>query len=158
MYVRHQLHLNHPVMDARKALLSPPETWLPSAHAVGQDWRRLLARVGFGPPGLHLSKKVSISVGLPQDKRDWLDIPIFWRATGASDLFPIMEGHLRLEPTGPTSSRLSFSGSYKAPLGVVGREIDDAVMHNLAEATVRDLVDHVARRVSDLVAAATPRA
>ena len=137
-------------------MLLSPENWLPSAHSVGQDWRRQLARVGFGPPGLHLSKKVNISVGLPQEKRDWLDIPIFWQATGPSDLFPIMEGHLRLEPVGPESSRLSFSGSYKAPLGAVGRRIDGAVMHNLAEATVTDLVEHVARRLSDLVETSRP--
>ena len=38
---------------------------------------------------------------------DWLSIPLAWRATGPSQLFPIVMGVLKLEPVDPGASRLT---------------------------------------------------
>ena len=42
-------------------------------------------------------------------------------------------------PTGP-----SFRGSYRPPLGAVGGLLDQALLHRVAEAGIKDLLDQVA--------------
>ena len=53
-------------------------------------------------------------------------------------------------PIGPGVSRLTLSGTYGAPLGALGREIDTAVLHRVAEATIRNFAEGIAARVSKL--------
>ena len=43
-----------------------------------------------------------------------------------------------------------MGGSYQPPLGALGREIDEAIMHNVAGATIKDFVESVAARLSEL--------
>jgi len=63
-----------------------------------------------------------------------------------------MEGKLTVRPLGPHSAKLVFSGTYQPPLGAVGREIDDVLMHNVADATIKDFLASVAKRLSELAA------
>jgi hypothetical protein len=36
---------------------------------------------------------------------------------------------------------------YQPPLGGLGKELDDALMHKVAEATVRELAESIAKRL-----------
>jgi hypothetical protein len=44
-------------------------------------------------------------------------------------------------------TRLTVSGMYEAPLGRVGKELDDALMHRVAEATVKELAESIAKQL-----------
>jgi hypothetical protein len=44
-------------------------------------------------------------------------------------------------------TRLTVSGMYEPPLGRLGTLIDDAVMHSVAEATVRELTESIAEQL-----------
>jgi hypothetical protein len=46
-------------------------------------------------------------------------------------------------------TRLTVSGMYEPPLGRVGRQLDAAVMHKVAEATVQELAESIAKRLDD---------
>jgi hypothetical protein len=53
----------------------------------------------------------------------------------------------------PTSgcTRLTLSGMYEPPLGKVGELVDAAVMHNVADATVRELTESIGKQLGAVV-------
>jgi hypothetical protein len=70
-------------------------------------------------------------------------IPLTWAPQRASAFLPDLEGDLELAAVGPRWTQLALSGRYHPPLGAPGRLGDRAVMHRVAEATVRDLVERI---------------
>jgi hypothetical protein len=56
-----------------------------------------------------------------------------------------MDADLMIEPLGPDLTQLSFQGSYTPPFGVPGLLLDRWVLHRVAEASVKNLVDRVAK-------------
>ena len=53
----------------------------------------------------------------------------------------------------PAASQLSISARYTPPLGSVGAAIDRAVLHRVAEATLKDFLDRIAEALPALAAA-----
>jgi hypothetical protein len=78
---------------------------------------------------------------------DWITVPVKWQATFIKRLFPVMAGRVGLSPVDPHTTRLTVSGMYQPPLGGLGKELDDALMHKVAEATVRELAESIAKRL-----------
>jgi hypothetical protein len=152
MYIRHDVHVEQPSHSIRRELLEPPERWLPPSLAEPIGERRFRARVGFRAPATRISKQVELTVGEPEVAGQWLVVPIGWRATGPSQLFPVLDGKLTVQPLGPRSSVLWLGASYQPPLGALGREVDEVVMHNVAVATIKDFVEGLAARLSELAA------
>jgi hypothetical protein len=140
--------LPYPRAALEKALLSAPESLIPSIASFADDrGRHLLAEVGFPVDGHRVSKNVEIEVGMPvaSDGKTW--IPIAWRATGPSNLFPILDAELEFASLGTQLTQLSLSGRYQPPFGLVGRTIDKALLSRVAEATIKDFVDRLARAI-----------
>lgn len=152
MYIRHDVHVDQPAPRIRRELLEPPDRWLPPSVTGPLGERRYLARVGFSATAARISKQVELTVGEPGAAGDWLVIPVAWRATGPNQLFPALDAKLTVQPLGPNSSTLWLGGTYEPPLGALGREINEVVMHNVAEATIEDFVESIAARLSELAA------
>lgn len=150
MYIKHDAHVDQSAHSVRRELLGPPERWLPPTVTPPVGERRYRARVGFSAPVARISKEVELTLGEPEVVGDWLVIPVAWRATGPSQLFPVLDGKLTVEPLGPHSSKITLAGTYQAPMGPVGQGIDDALMHNVANATLEDFVAGVAARLAEL--------
>jgi hypothetical protein len=64
-----------------------------------------------------------------------------WHATGVETLFPSLEADLEVAALGASRTQLSVSARYRPPLGPVGRVIDRALLHRVAEATIKDFLD-----------------
>ncbi|MBO0686443.1 MAG: hypothetical protein J2P45_25120, partial [Candidatus Dormibacteraeota bacterium] len=152
MFYRHSVHIPWSIEGCRAQLLEEPQHWLPEPVAQLAGDRSFEMPVGPGAPAALISKRVELDVGPVAQTGDWLTIPVSWRATGPSELFPTFDGELRLEPVDRAACRLEISGNYEPPLGPVGREIDAALMHNVAQGTIRNFVEKVAARVSNLAA------
>jgi hypothetical protein len=150
MYIRYDAHIDQPAEAVRRELLDPPERWLP-AIVDPLAPRRFRMRVGFAA-GPHVTKEVELTLGAPEAPGQWLVIPVTWRATGPSQLFPALDGKLTVQPRGPHSSTLWMGATYQPPLGAVGQEVDDLVMHGVAEATIKDFVERIAVRLGELAA------
>jgi len=101
--------------------------------------------------GHRVSKNVEIDVGAPvaTDTRTW--IAMAWRATGPSSLFPVLDAELEFASLGTQLTQLSLSARYQPPLGLVGRTIDKALLSRVAEATIKDFVDRLARAIEAAV-------
>ena len=144
MFVRYFVELPVLAADAERALLDRPHEWVPGlAGAADERGEALLAEVGFGD-GIRVEKKVAIEFGTPMRLSSRTVLPLTWRAAGGPGLFPSLDADLEVASLGAGTTQLSMSARYMPPMGAVGRAIDRAVLHRIAEATVKDFVDRVA--------------
>ncbi len=141
MFVQHSVHIDRPIEGCAATLARGPRRWFPrlgetSTYAVGP-------RVA----GLPLRKRVTVEAGEPVKAGNWTEMPLTWKASFPQKLFPVMEGRVELAPVDGLVTRLTVSGMYDPPLGRVGRQLDEALMHRVAEATVKELAESIAERL-----------
>ncbi len=145
MFLRAYLELKVPIAEVEGTLLQAPEKWIPGLASTAEaHGHQLLADVGFPVGGHQVGKQVEIELGPPvrTPGRTWL--PITWRATGPRGIFPTLEGELEVATLGPHLTQLGLSARYQPPFGLVGESLDRALLHRVAEATIRDFVERVA--------------
>jgi hypothetical protein len=141
MYVHHSVHINQPVAECSAALAREPRTWFPHLHADNAS------DVGLRVAGVPVHKRVIVQIGEAETQGDSTNMPISWRATYPEHLFPILLGRLELVPVDTKVTRLTVSGMYEAPLGRLGALIDGAIMHGVAEATLREVTESIAKHL-----------
>lgn len=141
MYITNTVHIPHPIQDCVAALASGPRTWFPGLKDDSSS------RVGVKVAGIPLRKRVAVELGSVMKDGSWVEVPITWKATAATPFFPIFNGKVVLAPVEPAVTRLTVSGMYKPPLGRLGLELDDALLHNMAEATIKDLAESISRQL-----------
>jgi hypothetical protein len=156
MFARYFVELPVPADHLERALLASPESWLPGlaveAHARGE---RLLADVGFGER-VHVSRRVIVEVGQPLRRHATTLLPIRWRPASAAGLIPELDADLEVAALTPAAAQLSISARYTPPLGTVGAAIDRALLHRVAEATLKHFLDRIAEALPALAAAEVP--
>jgi hypothetical protein len=112
-----------------------------SADIAYRHGEELLARIGGGEG--RMAKTVKVEFGTPSRGDTQTTLPLSWWATGTPYLFPTMEAELVLATMGPDLTQVTLQGTYKPPVGPVGRVLDKMVFHRFAEASVKDFVDRV---------------
>jgi hypothetical protein len=90
---------------------------------------------------------VVIEVGAPVAAGSWTEIPITWSAPFIKRLFPVMTGKVELAPADASVTRLTVCGMCQPPLGRLAKHFDDALMHMVADATVKELAESIAERL-----------
>lgn len=127
--------------------MSGPRKWFPrlSGKNVGS--------VGVHIAGVPVRKRVVVTVGEPIRTATWTVIPLDWKATFPEHLFPSMTGRIEIAPVDKDVSRLTVSGMYEPPLGKLGKQLDETVMQGIAEATVKELAETIAKRIETAVSA-----
>lgn len=118
------------------------EEWADIAY---RDGEQLTARVG---PTENIAHRVELEIGVGRIQRSGLVYSIHWKAMGATVLFPVLDADLVLTKLGADRTRITLRGTYKPPLGVVGRLADRAILGRVAEATVHNWVDRLAGELS----------
>lgn len=128
------------------ALLMGPRTWFPrlSKKSVGT------VRADFA--GFPIHKRVLVELGVPTRTMTWTVIPLQWKATFPSRLFPKMVGRIEIAPVDRDTTRLTVSGKYQPPLGRFGQRADRAFMSHLADSTIRKLAESIASRIETALA------
>lgn len=149
MFVRSSRELRVPFDRAVATFLRSPAGWLPGlAEAATGHGETLLLEVGFGAKP-RLRKQMEVELGDPVRMGTTMLIPMRWQAASLAPLFPVLEADVSVVALGPHRSQVSVDGRYKPPLGAVGRMADRILLHRVAEATVGDFLDRVARELSD---------
>jgi hypothetical protein len=144
VFVRYFCGIDLPYIEAEGVLLQDPSSWLPGlVEESDEAGIRLLARVGFGA-GLPIRKLVEVTVEEPLRVPGRTVVPLRWATGVEHSPLPGMEGDLELSQFGPDACHLAMSGRYTPPYGPVGEALDRALLHRVAEATVRDFVERVA--------------
>src|ERR1700693_1281966 len=147
MFVRHSVHIDHPVAACTEAFMSGPRKWFPRLSGKNGG------SVGIHIAGVPVRKRVAVTVGEPVRTATWTVIPLDWKATFPEHLFPSMTGRIELAPVDKNVSRLTVSGMYEPPLGKLGKQLDETVMQGIADATVKELAESIAKRIEAAVSA-----
>ena len=120
--------------------------WLdgPSRDAYTEG---LVGEVRVGPfgsvPGM--SKLVRVSLLDPVPRDDMVLVPIRWEATGwVGGLFPVLDANLIVGTGDQGRAVLRITGVYRPPLDGLGQQLDQAVLHRVAGATLKSLLRRIA--------------
>ena len=77
-----------------------------------------------------------------------------WEAIGPGGaLFPALDADIKLAPAGEDATMLTVSGVYRPPLGGLGTGLDRAIMHRVAQATIRAFTHHIGVAIAHPAAA-----
>ena len=114
--------------------------WAHDAYRSGEE-RAARMRVG---PTAGPAKEVLLRTEPVLRSHDVVTVSLTWEATGVPGLFPRLDADLVAARLSDHETQLSLRGSYTPPLGLVGRALDRALFHRLAESTVKEFVDRVA--------------
>jgi hypothetical protein len=134
MHVQHSVHIQRPIKQVSEALLTSPSRWFPKS-------------VGIHLAGVPVRKRVNVEFGEPVRTSTWAVIPISWKPTFGRKLLPVMNGKVDVSPVSQEETRLTVSGMYEPPLGKLGEQLDEVLMHNVAEGTVKELAELIASRL-----------
>jgi hypothetical protein len=118
--------------------------WAEQAYREGEH---LYARMGTR--GGRIAKTIEMTVGEPARGAVETWIPVEWEATGVPGLFPRLRADIVVAAVGRSLTQVALRGSYRVPLGRVGEALDRALLHRIAEASVKRFVDRIASSVGD---------
>jgi len=139
------LDLSFPAAAARLANLARDGLLTRASEGAYGDDLTGLVRVGplGAVPGM--SKLVKVHFLDVVTRGEAAVLTLRWEATGPGGrLFPALDADIWLTPAGEHSTRLSLARVYRPPLAGLGAGLDRAVLHKVADATVRSLLARVA--------------
>ena len=149
MFLRYFVVIDRPLQEVERQFLEGPERWLPAlAVEANSNGVRMLSELGFKLAGRRIGRRVELELGAPRKTEGVTLLAIRWRAADAAGLFPVLEGHFELARMGIATTQLGLSASYEPPFGLVGKIADRAMLHRVAEITVKDFVEQIATRLS----------
>lgn len=121
------------------------EKWLAQvASAAEEDGETLRLQIGPTWGGGLISREVEVTLGQVRERGEARVVPLTWKATGLTGMLPVLNGDLELAPLGPQRCRLTLSASYQPPFGDLGLALDRALLHRVAQSTVRSFLARVA--------------
>ena len=145
MFLKSVTELTVDFADVRAAMLSEPRAWLDGlAGAAGAEGDRLLVDVGLAVRGHDISRRAMLEVGEPMTTDRVALLPLRLRVEDHQRLFPSLEGSLDAAWLGPGRTHLALTATYDPPLGVVGRAVDRALLHRVAEAVAQRFLEAIA--------------
>jgi hypothetical protein len=147
VFVHYFTHVALPISEVEQRLDSVRNNLSQMADVAYREGEQLRARVSPWDDGF--AKEVSLVVGVAEIHAFGLVYPMTWTAAGAGILFPELKADLMLAHVGPDLTRLTVQGTYKPPLGVVGKVADRAILGRYADAAVRNWLDELASELVD---------
>jgi len=145
MFIKSVTEVDVDFEDVRAAMLSNPREWLASlAATAGDDGDRLLVDVGLQVAGHEVSRRAELEVGEPMTSDRVVLLPVRLRIEEHERLFPSLEGSLDAAWLGPGRTYLALTANYEPPFGIVGRAVDRALLHRVAEAVAQRFLEAVA--------------
>lgn len=144
MLLRYFVVVARPVQEIETDLVTGAQNWMPAlAWKSNGHGMRLLSELGFEVGKRRIARRIEVELGAPRQLTGVTLLPIRWKAASHAGLFPALEGHLEIAPIGKTTTQIGLSASYEPPLGLLGKIADRALMHRVAEVTVKDFLDRI---------------
>lgn len=145
MYIKYSVHIQQPVKACTAALMEGPAKWFPRLDSKN------VSSVGLHVATVPVRKRVVVELGEPVKTTTWMVIPVSWKATFPTQLFPTMTGKVELAPVDVGETRVTVSGMFQPPLGKLGEQLHASVMHGVAKGTVRELAEAIAKRIEETI-------
>ena len=119
-------------------------SWLESfASAAAEHGETLTMQVGPSWARGRLTRDVRVTLGPPRDRAGAVVVGLAWQPSSFQALFPVLNGDIELAPI-DGGCRLTLSASYVPPMGELGGRLDRALLHRVAQSTVRSFLSQVA--------------
>jgi len=148
MLLRYFVVVARPIDEIEAELVTGAQQWMPGlAWKSNGQGQRLLTELGFEIGTRRVAREIEVELGALRPMNGVTLLPIRWKAASQAGLFPALDGQLELAPIGKTRTQLGLSASYEAPFGVFGKIADRALMHRIAEITVKDFLDRIGDRL-----------
>ena len=154
-------YVDRPYETVRQALHERPLELLQRATAsAAERANALTTSLRAGAEGVEIGVDVRMHIHAVRDEEGVAGlspvtrVSLGWEAARIPGAFPIMSAELSAWPITSSETRLEIEGTYRPPLGVVGKAIDAAIGHRIAEASVHRLLEDV---VAQLKREPTPR-
>lgn len=143
-------YVNHSYAQVREVLSKDALAVFQSATKAAAARAQSIAselRVDIG--GVAVEADIIISVKKIEERASEMTAPVTrlwleWQAAKVPSLFPLMKAELSIYPLTATETQLDFSGTYKPPLGAMGKALNAIAGHRLAEVSVHRFVSDVA--------------
>lgn len=149
MFVSDEIRVNVSLAVAAPRLISLLDTDLLST-ASHQAWGEGTARVGPAGPVPGLSKLVHVRIQEPVQRGALTVFTLRWEAAGPGGrLFPALDADIILIADSDDGTLIGLEGCYRPPAGHAGQVLDRAILHRIAAATIRSLLN----RIADAIAA-----
>ena len=133
----------------RAALVGRPHRWLEGlADAAEAEGGRLLVDVGLDLGGREVTRHAWLEVGEAVASDRIASLPLGLHVESPEWLFPSLEGSLDAAWLGHGRTHLALTAQYAPPFGLVGRVVDRALLHRVAEAVAQRFVEGVARELA----------
>lgn len=148
MFLRFYVVVGRPFEKVDTQLSKGAESWMPTmireanGHGV-----KLLSELGLEIGKRRIRRRIELNIGVPSRTPGVTLVPINWRAASGSGLFPSLDGQLEVAKLGLTTTQLGISASYEPPFGSVGKIADRALLHRIAEVTVKDFLERIGDRL-----------
>jgi hypothetical protein len=97
--------------------------------------------------GLPVGKEVEVELEHAFEGDGVVSLPLRWKPTWPAAAYPSFDGELELARLSDGSAELWLLGRYQPPLGAVGRALDRAFLHAVANDAIRQVVDAMASRL-----------
>jgi hypothetical protein len=148
MFLRYYTVVDRPFAATEMEFLSSADRWMPDiAQEADGTGARILAELGFKLGERRIGRQVEIELGDPLRSAGLTIRPVRWRAASNAGLFPALDGHIELASLGGNSTHVGMSANYEPPLGLIGKLADRALLHRVAEVTVKDFVERIGDRL-----------
>jgi hypothetical protein len=151
MFVREELLLPAEFAAAKDRLsaVAHSGSLLAAAQAANDgtgagDGSTGLARVGPLGPVRGLSRVVEVQFEELVQHEQSAQLALRWDVAGpGGGLFPALDADITLTRVDGQATTLTLTGVYRPPLGGIGAGLDQAILHRVAVATIRDFLGRV---------------
>jgi hypothetical protein len=124
--------------------------WLaPLANSAEVEGETLLVRLGPDWGRGWITREVRVRIRGTRYRGESNVISLTWEDAQRPGLFPVLDGDLELSPLGADTCRLTLSATYTPPLGTLGADLDRALLHRVAQSTMRSFLRQVRTSLED---------
>lgn len=153
-------YLDSPWEQVEPLLHDDPAGLLQEATtSAGERTRQVSVELRVDVGSFQVGRDATVELGeLRQVDAHCVSLPVRWESEDHHGLFPAMEGFLEAAQLAnhPPVTQLSFIGTYRPPLGVLGVLGDAGVGHRVAEMAVHHFLMDVAARIEAATPATAP--
>jgi hypothetical protein len=148
MFLRYYVAVDKPFEQIEKQLVEGAR-WMPDmAFAANGRGMELMSELGLPvdarPPG----RRIKLELGRPRRTAGVTLLPLDWRVLGGAACLPVVSGQMEVARLGSSTTQVGASLDYEPPDGIELKISDRAMLHRVAEMTLKNFMERVGARLA----------